>query len=1156
MALVLDDRVRETSSTTGTGTLNLGGAVGGFQTFVAGVGDGNTTYYAIVHRTENEWELGVGTVTDATTDTLARTTVISSSNSDSAVDFSAGTKDVFVTQPASKAVYEDAGSDVTLPDDLILGSDSAVLKFGADSDTTLTHTDGTGLTLNSTNKLTFQDTGTYIHSNADGDLDLVSDGTAVDSINLESAGGITLDAGTAGSGIVYEDDGTEMARIYNSSSDVILETKVSDKDFSIKGNDGGSAITALSLDMSAAGAATFNNKVIATELDISGDIDIDGAANLDNTDIDGTLTVDGTAIDFNATSTLAIDNTNTTNGITIGTSTSGVPISIGHGTSEVTINDNLTVTGTLTLGSNAELTEAELEMLDGITAGTVAASKAVVVDSNKDIASFRNVTLTGELDAATLDISGNADIAGTTNLDAVDIDGAVQLDATLTVGEDDTGYDVKFFGATSGAYMLWDESTDDLVLAGAAKLYLYDAAGGENLSSDGTDLTINAGTDLNLTAGTDINIPADVGLTFGNDGEKIEGDGTDLTISGNNINLTATADVVIPANVGVTFGSGEKIEGDSTDLTITSGAKINLTATSDVHIPNNVGIVFGGDSEKIEGDGTDMTISANNLTVDAAADIILDAAGNNLIFKSDGTSILDIANNSSDVELTVSVADKNFAIKGTDGSSAITALDIDMAAAGKATFNGAVVVGGNLTVNGTTTTVNSTTMTVDDPIITLGGDSAPGSDDNKDRGVEFRYHDGSAARIGFMGFDDSATAFTFLTAASNSSEVFSGTAAKLVAGELDISGDVAVGDDLSLDSDAAVLNFGADSDVNLTHVADTGLLLNAAMVIQFRDSGLTIGSNADGDLDIVSDGTAVDSINIESAGGITLDAGTAGSGVIYEDDGTEMLRIHNSSSDVIVESKVSDKDIIFKVNDGGSSTEVARIDGDVSAFLMASGKELRFADSGEKISGDGTDLTLNSGADINLTATADINVPANVGITFGDDAEKIEGDGTDLTVTGNNIKLTATADVVVPANVGITFGTGEKIEGDNTDLTITSGADIALTATADVNVPANVGITFGDDGEKIEGDGTDLTIASSGVINLAAGGTTNQIKVTDGAILPITDDDVDLGSASYQFKNAFFDGTLEADAITIGGSAVTAGGASTADATALAIALG
>ena len=107
---------------------------------------------------------------------------------------------------------------------------------------------------------------------------------------------------------------------------------------------------------------------------------------------------------------------------------------------------------------------------------------------------------------------------------------ALQCTATLTVGVDDTGHDVKFFGATSGAYMLWDESTDDLVLAGAANLYLYDAGGGEKLSSDGTDLTISAGADINLTATTDINIPADVGLTFGDDGEKIEGDGTNLTL--------------------------------------------------------------------------------------------------------------------------------------------------------------------------------------------------------------------------------------------------------------------------------------------------------------------------------------------------------------------------------------------------------------------------------------------------------------------------------------------------------------------------------------------------------------------------------------------------------------------------------------------------
>ena len=134
--------------------------------------------------------------------------------------------------------------------------------------------------------------------------------------------------------------------------------------------------------------------------------------------------------------------------------------------------------GQLTLGSTAlAATAAELNVLDGVTAGTVAASKGVVVDANKDIGSFRNVTLTGELDAATLDISGNADIDGTTNLDAVDIDGAVQIDATVTVGVDDTGYDVKFFGATSGSSMLWDESADDLILTNAGLAVGSDATG-------------------------------------------------------------------------------------------------------------------------------------------------------------------------------------------------------------------------------------------------------------------------------------------------------------------------------------------------------------------------------------------------------------------------------------------------------------------------------------------------------------------------------------------------------------------------------------------------------------------------------------------------------------------------------------------------------
>ena len=285
MALVINDRVKETTTTTGTGALSLGGAVTGFEAFSAGVGNSNTTYYAISHQTANEWEVGLGTL-DGDSSDLTRTTVISSSNSDSAVSLSSGTKDVFCTMPASKLVYEDASSDVTLPNDLILGSDSAVLKFGADSDTTLTHTDGTGLTLNSTNKLLFRDSALYINSSTDGQLDIVAD--------------------------------TEV-------------------------------------------------QIAATTIDINGAIALNGA----------------------------------------------------------------------------------------ITGAT-------------------NITLSGELDAATLDISGNADIDGTTNLDAVDIDGAVQLDATFTVGADDQGYDVKLFGDTASAYMLWDTSADDLILGGAAGLVVPD----------------------------------------------------------------------------------------------------------------------------------------------------------------------------------------------------------------------------------------------------------------------------------------------------------------------------------------------------------------------------------------------------------------------------------------------------------------------------------------------------------------------------------------------------------------------------------------------------------------------------------------------------------------------------------------------------------
>lgn len=125
MALVINDRVKETTTTTGTGTLTLAGAVTGFETFASGVGNSNTTYYAVTLPGTAEFEVGLGTLSSDSS-TIARTTVISSSNSDSAVNFSAGTKTIFCTIPASKSVFLDGSGNATLGADLSVGDDLTV----------------------------------------------------------------------------------------------------------------------------------------------------------------------------------------------------------------------------------------------------------------------------------------------------------------------------------------------------------------------------------------------------------------------------------------------------------------------------------------------------------------------------------------------------------------------------------------------------------------------------------------------------------------------------------------------------------------------------------------------------------------------------------------------------------------------------------------------------------------------------------------------------------------------------------------------------------------------------------------------------------------------------------------------------------------------
>lgn len=213
-------------------------------------------------------------------------------------------------------------------------------------------------------------------------------------------------------------------------------------------------------------------------------------------------------------------------------------------------------------------------------------------------------------------------------------------------------------------------------------------------------------------------------------------------------------------------------------------------------------IAGSGIGVSVAADGSTVTISSTNPTMEpeditGLTEYIQDiiglsgiAAGSGIgVSYNDSTGFTTISLSDPTIQvaditdLTASATELNYldgSIPGTGVASKAVVLDSNLSIVnlGNVSTTGTLTVGGNLIVNGTTTTVNSTVTTIDDPILTLGGDTAPGSDDNKDRGIEFRYYNGSA-KIGFFGYDDSTGKFTFIPDATNSSEVFSGTKGEL-----------------------------------------------------------------------------------------------------------------------------------------------------------------------------------------------------------------------------------------------------------------------------------------------------------------------------------------------------------------------------------------
>ena len=299
--------------------------------------------------------------------------------------------------------------------------------------------------------------------------------------------------------------------------------------------------------------------------------------------------------------------------------------------------------------------------------------------------------------AAGLDIAGDIDVDGTANLDVVDIDGATQADGTITVGADDTGYDVKFFGATASAYMLWDESADDLILAGAAGLSVAGAStltgnttvGGtlgvtgvvtanagvvvDNITIDGTTIALSSG-DLVLDSAGDIVLDSGGSEIF------LKDDGTQygtMFQSSSNFYIKSSvsdADMIFQGNDG---GSG--IDALTFDMSAAGAATFNSTINSGAS--NTVSI--GGTPPDVN--AVEVGPGYINLSRDDTAD------AKQLQFGKNGALHSFIETKAASLEIVSSISNADIIFKGNDdGSAGTTVLTLDMSAAGYATFLGGI----------------------------------------------------------------------------------------------------------------------------------------------------------------------------------------------------------------------------------------------------------------------------------------------------------------------------------------------------------------------------------------------------------------------------------------------------------------------------------
>jgi len=295
------------------------------------------------------------------------------------------------------------------------------------------------------------------------------------------------------------------------------------------------------------------------------------------------------------------------------------------------------------------------------------------------------------------------------------------------------------------------------------------------------------------------------------------------------------------------------------------------------------------------------------------------------------------------------------------------------------TIAGSLTVGENLVISGSTVVINSTVVTIDDPIFTLGGDTAPTLDDNKDRGIEFRYHNGTSAKVGFFGFDDSSGKFTFIPDATNSSEVFSGTKGTIDA-------NVEWADILSKPSPTITLGGDLSGNVTLTDLGSGTLTATVEKDFNLVFTGDVTGTGTVSNLDSASIALTI------AANSIALGTDTTGNYV----DG-----IYGTPSQILVAgSGVESASVVLSLPQNIATTSTP-------TFAGVDLPEGRITSSSATITANSTPTTIDTFAVSSFT-TAEYTIRAKQGTKMTVEKILVMWDGTDVSLSEYSIMDAAT----------------------------------------------------------------------------------------------------------------------------------------------------